>query len=265
MEEKIYYVYAYYFKSSGEIFHIGKGKGNRYLETTRSRNDYFINIINKYPDDIAVKKLYEGLTNEEACSLERELIKKYKELGQCKTNFHEGGQGGNTGKYDDPERSRKLSESAKLRVGEKNPNFGHYWTEEQKQAASEKSKAYWTEEKRQEKSEWNKNYWTEEKRQEMSDKKKGQMPHNKGVPMTEAQYEAMMDRVCPYLYQIYLNEELLFENISSTKIEQFCKEQFNISRTIVEKVIKKQWKPTFNKHKFLETLRIERIDRKCID
>ena len=28
-QEKIYYVYAWYIKSTNEIFHVGKGKNNR--------------------------------------------------------------------------------------------------------------------------------------------------------------------------------------------------------------------------------------------
>ena len=122
-ENKTYYVYAWYLKSTGKIFHIGKGTGNRYLNTKSSRNKYFKNIIQKYPDDTAVKKLYEGLTNEEACSLERKLISEYKAKGECETNFHEGGC--NTGNYDSLERHEKLSKFAKSRTGEKNSNYGN--------------------------------------------------------------------------------------------------------------------------------------------
>ena len=53
--KKEYYVYAYYFKSDGHIFHIGKGTGNRYLDTKHSRNCYFKSIIAKHGDDVAVK------------------------------------------------------------------------------------------------------------------------------------------------------------------------------------------------------------------
>ena len=30
--KNIFYVYKWFFKSTGEVFHIGKGKENRYLE-----------------------------------------------------------------------------------------------------------------------------------------------------------------------------------------------------------------------------------------
>lgn len=124
-ENKTYYVYAWYLKSTNKVFHIGKGTKNRYLDTTNSRNKYFKNIIQKYPDDIAVKKLVENLTNEEACQLEKQLIAEYKARGECETNFHEGGCGGNTGNYQSPTRHKKLSDFAKTRVGEKNSNFGN--------------------------------------------------------------------------------------------------------------------------------------------
>ena len=67
------------------------------------------------------------------------------------------------------------------------------------------------------------------------------------------------------IYKIYLNKQLIFENMSYKKMMTYCSSELGISRTIVEKVIKGEWKPTFNKHKHLETLKIEKIDRKCID
>ena len=61
-ELKTYYVYAWYLRSTGKVFHIGKGTGNRYLDTTHSRNSYFKNIIQKYPKDVAVQKLYDFIS-----------------------------------------------------------------------------------------------------------------------------------------------------------------------------------------------------------
>lgn len=98
-DKPIYYVYAWYFKDSGEIFHIGKGKNNRYKDIKNHRNQYFLNIINKHRDNVDVKFLMIGLTNEESLANERRLIKHYKEFGWCKTNLHEGGCGGYTGNY----------------------------------------------------------------------------------------------------------------------------------------------------------------------
>ena len=94
-----YYVYAYYFKSTGEIFYIGKGKGDRYSYVGKYRNKFFLNILSKHSDDVDVRFLEENLTNKEACSLEKRLIAEYWAIGQCKANLHEGGEGGNTGNY----------------------------------------------------------------------------------------------------------------------------------------------------------------------
>lgn len=94
-----FYVYAWYYKNNGHIFYIGKGVNERYKEKTRSRNEYFKNIVNKHLQDIEVKFLYENLTEDEAWALEKESILYYKQLDQCEANFHNGGKGGNTHNY----------------------------------------------------------------------------------------------------------------------------------------------------------------------
>lgn len=52
--------------------------------------------------------------------------------------------------------------------------------------------------------------------------------------------DKMMDSLCPYEYQIYLNGELLYKCLGRTELYRYCKEQFNISKTIIEKVILKE-------------------------
>ena len=44
-------------------------------------------------------------------------------------------------------------------------------------------------------------------------------------------------------------------------MEEFCKEVFNISRTIVGQLVNGTWTPKFNKHKYLSTLKIIRLYR----
>lgn len=88
---------------------------------------------------------------------------------------------------------------------------------------------------------------------------------NKGLKMAESSYQKMMDKDCPYLYQVFLDGKLIFENISSKKLEAFCSKELGISRTIINKVINQTWKPKFDRHKHLETLQILKLNRKCID
>ena len=252
-----YYVYAYYLKSTNEIFHIGKGKKDRYKDTINHRNDFFKNIVAKYKDDVDVKIIKDGLSEEDAWELERKLIKEYKKIGQCRTNLHEGGCGGNTGNYNSPQRHEKLSEFAKSRVGEKNPNYRNHWSEEKRALQSQKLKDYFN---------------TPGAREKQSSALKGRIPwnkgtkglqtsNNKGKKLTPEHYLKMMDGDCPYKYEVYFNDELVYWTISGHRLVAFCKEAFNISRTITEQIISGTWIPKFNRHKHLSTLKIIKTDR----
>lgn len=117
------------------------------------RNEHFWNAIKKYGwDNIKHDVLAEGLSKEEACRLEKFYIEMYESCDQTKGyNLTTGGE---TGAVHTIESRRKLSESKKgkrynigvpfteerkkhLREnhadvrGEKNPNYGKKWTEEQ--------------------------------------------------------------------------------------------------------------------------------------
>lgn len=85
-----FYVYEWFNIDTGEVFYVGKGKGNRYKNVSK-RNQYFINYYNKYKCD--VRKVEENLEETIAFGLEIELIKKYQDIGQCKCNFTDGGEG----------------------------------------------------------------------------------------------------------------------------------------------------------------------------
>lgn len=71
----------------------------------------------------------------------------------------------------------------------------------------------------------------------------------------------MMDKDCPYEYIVYFNNSEVYRCLGHTKLEKYCKENFNISRTIMLNLVRRSWKPKFKKHMWLSSLKIERLDR----
>ena len=250
----IYYVYAWYLKSTNEIFHIGKGKNKRYLDTKVHRNKYFTAIINKYPDDVDVKIIQNNLSEQDAWDLERKLITEYKEIGQCKTNLHIGGCGGFTGNT--PERSKKISDFAKTRVGELNPMFGKTHTQEARKKISEANLGRkLSPEHIQILVDCTKNrIYTDEMREHMR-----QM--STGRKATPEAYLKMMNIDCQYKYEVYFDNVLIYWCLGHTKLWNYCKDTFNISRAIIEQILKNTWTPKFKKHLWLTSLKIIKIDR----
>lgn len=88
--KKDFYVYEWYNVNTNEIFYVGKGRKDRYKNILQ-RNNYFKNYYNKYKCD--VRKVKTELEENEAFELEKELIEKYRKLGQCKCNLADGGDG----------------------------------------------------------------------------------------------------------------------------------------------------------------------------
>lgn len=125
----VFYVYAHYKKTTGEIFYIGKGSKNRVLSKS-GRNQHWKNIVKKH--GFTWKILKDGMTNDEACALEIKLIKKNKNK-LC--NIAKGGESGlfgielsaqhkvklreaKLGKKQSPEHAAK---SAVAKLGKKQP------------------------------------------------------------------------------------------------------------------------------------------------
>ena len=71
MEDKIYYIYAWFRDDYGTPFYIGKGKNNRYLKL-KNRKQHFMNIYNSVPTHVVI--LQDGLTEEEALKAEMDMI-----------------------------------------------------------------------------------------------------------------------------------------------------------------------------------------------
>lgn len=260
MEEKVYYVYMYYFKSTGEVFYIGKGKNYRYKSMVH-RNQLFLNILNKYSDDVDVKFYKTNLTEKESLKLERKLIYEFWNKGECRANFHEGGCGGNTGNYDSPERHRKLSEFGKTRTGKNNPMWGKTHTHEVKKFLSEINKGKKLSEEHKEKL-IIANTGRKKSEHELEVCRRNFQIGARKMKEHSTSYEKMMESLCEFKYEVYLNDKKQYECLGHSALEKYCNDVLKISRTIMWNIIKTHnWKPKFKKHMHLKTLDIVRIDR----
>lgn len=80
-----YYVYEHLL--DGEVFYVGKGSGNRYLQMGYARNRYWNNFVGDRINDVE-KRIVKYFENEDdAYIYEEELIYKYKKKGLCKCNI----------------------------------------------------------------------------------------------------------------------------------------------------------------------------------
>lgn len=126
---KDFYIYEWYIEETGHVFYVGKGRLKSFKEL-HNRNRYFKNIYNKYKCN--VRKIKEGLTNEEACQEEIKQIAFRKEKGEAECNFTLGGEGFSSG-YLNPMYGVHMT-------GEENPFYGRKHTEETKQLISKHRK-----------------------------------------------------------------------------------------------------------------------------
>lgn len=88
------YVYQHRRLDKDEIFYVGIGDSKKRSISTMSRNPYWRNIVRKTP--VIVEIITSFNKREDACLLEKELIKKYGRKSDKGTlcNMTEGGDGG---------------------------------------------------------------------------------------------------------------------------------------------------------------------------
>lgn len=120
-----FYVYAHYTETTNELFYVGKGRNNRYLDTW-GRNSYWHKIVKKhgFKSEILIKDL------DEPSAFIQEILA-IKELNP-KANFTKGGSGGYTGPnkgnfkkgYKPWNTGKKCEFISERQKGEKNHMYG---------------------------------------------------------------------------------------------------------------------------------------------
>ena len=144
MEEKRYYVYRWYDIDTNETFYIGKGTKNR-LNVLCNRSKAFMKYYQSH--NCANEKIKDNLTEEEAYSLEKELIAKCRENSKVLTNLDKGGRrlgifiGADNPMWKVSPKERMDEETYKIwyekhkdTCGEKNANYGKHTLKGRKQS-----------------------------------------------------------------------------------------------------------------------------------
>lgn len=119
----MYYVYEWFIKGTNEVIYVGKGTNKRYK--VRKHNQFFDDIIKRYPCDSRIVKEFDN--EADAFAYEYEYINKKKAIGECVCNIHKGGFGGTTEWWTEDLREKysqynvMKSENQRKRMREKNP------------------------------------------------------------------------------------------------------------------------------------------------
>lgn len=85
-----YYVYEWFIVETGEIFYVGKGKGNR-VTSMKDRNEYFKNIRKKHECDYRIVQYFEN--ENDAYDFELSYGGKLKKEGQARACYVLGNYG----------------------------------------------------------------------------------------------------------------------------------------------------------------------------
>jgi hypothetical protein len=191
------YVYKHITKDTNIIFYIGIGSDKKYKRANSKykRNKYWHNIVNKHGYVIEIVK--DGLSWEEACKIEIELISKYgrKDLGKgFLVNMTEGGDG-IVGLI----MTEEIKEKRRLSYvrGENNPRYGTKHSKEtlqkMKDATKTRDNTVYSRKK------------SKEEKEKMSISKLGNKNSRYGIKMDEKDKEfrrqlilKQPSKVCPY-------------------------------------------------------------------
>lgn len=84
-----YYVYEWYNVDTGEVFYVGEGKKDRW-KSQKSRNKRFKEYYKLHHCD--VRKIKENMSEEDAYTLEKQTIFKYRKTSSVLCNVDEGGR-----------------------------------------------------------------------------------------------------------------------------------------------------------------------------
>lgn len=126
-------VYTHTRLDTEELFYVGIGKTEKRAYSKHSRNKHWLHITNKTQYRVSI--IETGLSWEEACAKEKELIKKYgrKIEGGLLTNLTLGGDG-NTSPRTEGTR-KKIADSGKGKLSKrKGKVFEDWYTEEEARA-----------------------------------------------------------------------------------------------------------------------------------
>lgn len=159
------------------------------------KNQYFTNAIQKYGWEAFTHEiLFDGLTKEEACEKEIELIAFHRSNNDdYGYNISSGGEFAGTGHTLSEEVRKKLSESKK---GEKHYLFGKHVSEETRQKMRE--------------SHLGKCVWDEEHRRQISERQMGEKNHNYGKRASEETRRKMSESRRKYtIVQMNLDGEVI--------------------------------------------------------
>jgi len=139
---KKYYVYVWYIEETGEVFYVGKGSKDR-CKSPKGRNKFFTNIYETHSCNYFLA--FDKLTEKEAFQKEVETIAYYREnYPQFRlTNQTDGGEG--VSGWIAPQEYREYFRIKN--TGESNPNYGNFWTEEQKRNLSNQRKGMYSRER----------------------------------------------------------------------------------------------------------------------